>query len=145
MNSQIVCLEVRLPDSRISEDGQAPAASDSKDAIRYKRAIVRMVARSAGRLPQTLRYLSLDLRPRGQSPWRYDFLASEEEQTIWTPPDLYWWSVTGEGDSRGMEPLDAQKGERIAAHLRSVNYDYTRSLNGACLRLNKGPVLTETI
>ena len=90
-----------------------------------------MVSRSAWRLPQTLRYLSLDLRPRGQSLWRYNFLAAEGEQTIWTPPDLHWWSVGSESGSRGMQPLDAEKGERIAAYLRSVKYDYAKPLNGA--------------
>lgn len=95
-----------------------------------------MVARSARLLPRTLRYLSLDLRPREEPHWRYNFLAPEEEQEVWTPPDLHWWSVESEGDTRRTRPLDAEKGERIAAYLRSVKYNHTRHLNGSCIQQN---------
>ena len=78
-----------------------------------------------------LRYLSLDLSPKGDMPWRYNFLDPEHGQELLVPPDLRWWRFEGVANARVVRPLDPVRGERIAAHLRSVRYDYSNPFSGS--------------
>lgn len=115
---------------------QANAAGTCPDntyTSSYRDEVVRALAASAPSYPSALRYLSLDCSPAGDSPWRYDFLASEGSQEITTPPDLHWWSLEGVGPSRVATVLDAAKGEKIAAYLRSVRYSYSVPFEGTCM------------
>ena len=91
---------------------------------------MRAVEMSAPSYPSSLRYLSLDCNHAGDSPWRYDFLASDHNHKITTPPDLHWWPLEGAGQARVAAMIDPTKGERIAAYLRSVRDAYSVPFEG---------------
>ena len=102
----------------------------------YKNAFVSILESSAARTPNILRYLSLDCSPEKKQPWRHDFLALENGLDSARPLDLRWWSLQGEGSARAAEMLDVEEGERIAAYIRSINYDASKLSRGLHLTLS---------
>ncbi|KZT73404.1 hypothetical protein DAEQUDRAFT_808494 [Daedalea quercina L-15889] len=129
-DSSVLCLEFRVACRQNMSFPPGRSLSGNAGLIPYQETLVRAVEASVGKsTPSTLRYLSLDCSPMGNSPWRYDYLAPEEGQEVKTPPDLRWWSVEGEGTARTTRVLDVGQGERIAAYLRSVQYDYSKPFN----------------
>ncbi|KAI0726837.1 hypothetical protein C8Q72DRAFT_487043 [Fomitopsis betulina] len=117
--SNILCLELR-----VTWDAQTDAASTCTDDS-YREELLRTLEASAPSYPSALRYISLDCSPAGDSPWRYDFLASERRQEITTPPELRWWGFSGVRPLRLATALEPTKGEKIAAYLRSAKYSWS--------------------
>lgn len=90
----------------------------------YKKAFMGVLESSAPDTPDTLRFLSLDCSPaEGKSSWRHDFLSSERSEKAGTVLDLRWWVLSGKGPARVAEVLEVVRGERIAAYIRSAQYD----------------------
>ncbi|KAH9926470.1 uncharacterized protein B0H18DRAFT_1006260 [Fomitopsis serialis] len=131
-DSNVICFELRfLCDAGDSQSvNGATSASNDSSVCSFKQELVDVLGASARKTPITLRYLSLDVRPEGESLWRYDFLAPDHSQVLTTYSDLHWWSLEGVEAARVARVLDPAKGERIAAYLRSVRYDYTVDFDG---------------
>lgn len=127
--SGIICLEVRCPLRHSTQLGRSTGTQTTLEGILPLNDFHTFVAR-VGHAAPALRYLSLDLSPGGDSPWRYDFLDLEHSPVPNVPSDLRWWSFEGKSTSRVAKSLDVTRGERIAAYLRSTHYDYSSSFKG---------------
>ncbi|KAH9926463.1 uncharacterized protein B0H18DRAFT_1104428 [Fomitopsis serialis] len=133
--SRIVCLEIRCPLRRESQWEYKAGATGAfdLDVPSFEDPIYRAFPVSVRDTAPTLSYLSLDLSPEGESPWRYNFLEPEHSLEGILPLDLRWWRFEGTSNSRSVKVLDAAKGERIAAHLRSTRCDSSRPFSGSCV------------
>ena len=131
--SGIICLEIRCP---IQSSNQLDEPSVTQTTLLsshpFDETIFRTFPVRVESTVRTLRYLSLDLSP-AVSRWRHDFLEPTHRPMSEIPANLRWWSFERESSGPTIRSMDAARGERIAAYLRSPRYDYSRPFNGASI------------
>ena len=123
--SNVVCLELCILCGS-QPRGEYVDGSGSKSDIlvnSYKASFTSVIEHSVSSTPRSLRYLSLDCSTRVEPAWKRDWLSPEYRQVTEVQHNIQWRVLRGKAPSKVAELLEVEKGERIAAYIRSMHYE----------------------